>query len=48
MWFESLEAVKQLAVEDYEPAYAPPKAGEILARFDEPSQHYDIRKKFDY
>jgi len=48
MWFESLEAVKQFAGEDYEHAYVPPKAREVLARFDDRSQHYKIREKIDY
>ncbi|UCH70632.1 MAG: antibiotic biosynthesis monooxygenase [Candidatus Bathyarchaeota archaeon] len=48
MWFESWEAVKLFAGEDYEQAYVPPKAREVLARFDERSQHYEIREKLDY
>lgn len=48
MWFDSWEAVKQFAGEDYERAYVPAKAREILARFDERSQHYEIRQKLDY
>ena len=48
MWFESWEAVKQFAGEDYERAYVPPKAREVLSRFDESSQHYEIREKLDY
>jgi heme-degrading monooxygenase HmoA len=48
MWFESWEAVKQFAGEDYERAYVPPKAREVLVRFDEHSQHYEIREKLDY
>ena len=48
MWFESLEAVKHFAGEDYEHAYVPPKAREILSRFDDRSQHYEIREKINY
>jgi len=48
MEFDSWEAVKQFAGEDYECAYVPPKAREVLARFDERSQHYEIRKKLNY
>lgn len=48
MWFDSWEAVKQFAGEDYERAYVPSKAREVLARFDESSQHYEIRKRLDY
>ena len=48
MWFESMDAVKQFAGEDYERAYVPPKAREILARYDEYSQHYEIRERLGY
>ncbi len=43
MWFDSLEAVKAFAGEDYEIAVVPPKARAILQRFDERSQHYEVR-----
>ena len=43
MLFDSLDSVKEFAGEDYERAYVPPKAREVLARFDERSQHYEIR-----
>ena len=42
MEFDSWEAVKQFAGEDYERAYVPPKAREVLARFDERSRHYEL------
>jgi heme-degrading monooxygenase HmoA len=48
MWFESWEAVKKFAGEDYERAYVPPKARKVLSRFDERSQLYEIREKLDY
>lgn len=48
MWFESLEDVKKFAGEDYEKAYVPPKAREVLARFDDRSKHYEIREKLEY
>jgi hypothetical protein len=48
MWFDSWEAVKQFAGEEYDRAYVPPKAREVLARFDERSQHYEIRERLDY
>ena len=48
MWFESWDAVKQFAGEDYETAYVPAKAREVLSRFDGRSQHYEIREKIDY
>ena len=43
MWFETLEAVRAFAGEDYEVAVVPPKARAILSRFDERSQHYEVR-----
>lgn len=48
MWFDSWEAVKQFAGEDYQRAYVPPKAREVLARFDERSQHYEIKEHLEY
>ena len=42
MTFDSLDAVREFAGEDYEAAVVPLKAREILARFDERSQHYEI------
>jgi heme-degrading monooxygenase HmoA len=43
MWFNSLEAVRAFAGEDHEAAVVPPKARALLSRFDERSQHYEIR-----
>jgi antibiotic biosynthesis monooxygenase (ABM) superfamily enzyme len=48
MWFDSLDAIRQFAGEDYELAYVPEKAREVLARFDERSQHYEIRENIEY
>ncbi len=42
MWFDSLEAVRDFAGEDYEAAVVPPKARAILAHFDARSQHYNV------
>jgi heme-degrading monooxygenase HmoA len=39
--FESTEAVREFAGDDYEAAYVPPRAREVLARFDETSAHYE-------
>ncbi len=41
MWFDSLEAVKAFAGEDYEAAVVPPNARALLTRFDARSTHYD-------
>jgi hypothetical protein len=43
MWFDSLEAVRAFAGEDYEVAVVPPQAQALLSRFDGRSQHYDVR-----
>jgi len=48
MWFDSWEAVRQFAGEEYERAYVPPQAREVLARFDERSQHYEIKERLEY
>jgi hypothetical protein len=48
LWFDSLEAVKAFAGEEYECAYVPAKARAVLARFDERSQHYEIREQITY
>lgn len=48
MWFDSLEAVQRFAGPDYEKAYVPAKARALLARFDDRSQHYDIRERRSY
>jgi heme-degrading monooxygenase HmoA len=43
MVFDSLDAVREFAGEDHEVAVVPEKATAILSRFDERSQHYEIR-----
>ncbi len=48
MWFDSIEAVKKFVGEDYERAHVPPRAREVLARFDERSQHYELIEELDY
>jgi heme-degrading monooxygenase HmoA len=40
--FESLDAVRRFAGEDYETAVIEPEARALLSRFDERSQHYEI------
>lgn len=48
MWFDSWQAVKQFAGEDYEEAVVPPKARAVLLRFDQRSFHYELREHLDY
>jgi len=43
MVFDSLDAVREFAGEDYEAAVVPGKARAVLSRFDARSQHYEIR-----
>jgi len=43
MLFDSLDAVRGFAGDDYELAVVPEKARAVLSRFDERSQHYEIR-----
>jgi len=41
MTFESLDAVRAFAGEDYQRAYVPAAARKVLSRFDEVSAHYE-------
>jgi heme-degrading monooxygenase HmoA len=43
MLFDSLDAVREFAGEDYEVAVVPQKARTLLSRFDARSQHYEVR-----
>jgi antibiotic biosynthesis monooxygenase (ABM) superfamily enzyme len=43
MRFDSIEAVRQFAGEDYEVAVVPEAARKLLARFDARSAHYEVR-----
>ena len=43
MRFSSIEAVKAFAGENYELAVVPPEARKLLDRFDERSQHYELK-----
>ena len=41
--FDSLDAVRESVGEDYEPAVVPEKAKAMLSRFDERSQHHEVK-----
>lgn len=41
-FFDSLDAVRAFAGEDYEAAVVPPEAQRLLTRFDERSRHYQL------
>ena len=47
MWFDSLDAVRAFAGEEYELAVVPRSARAILARFDDRSQHYEVQETRD-
>ncbi len=42
MWFDSVDAVKAFAGEDYEVAVVPPEARRLLSHFDARSAHYQV------
>ncbi len=42
-WFDSLDAVREFAGDDYETSVVPPKARDLLSRFDDRSRHYETR-----
>ena len=48
MVFDSLDAVREFAGEDYESAVVPEKARALLSHFDERSQHYEIRSHLPF
>ena len=45
MWFDSMHAVRAFAGEDFDASVVPPAARELLAHFDERSQHYEVRNR---
>jgi heme-degrading monooxygenase HmoA len=47
MWFDSLDAVRDFAGEEYEVAVVPPAARQLLSRFDARSAHYQVLEKPD-
>ncbi len=42
LWFESLDAVRSFAGEDYEAAVVPARARALLSRYDDRSAHYRV------
>ena len=42
MIFDSMESVRAFAGEDYQTAYVPPQAREVLTRFDGESSHFEV------
>jgi antibiotic biosynthesis monooxygenase (ABM) superfamily enzyme len=45
MWFDSFDAVREFAGVDAEASVVPPAARQLLSRFDERSQHYEVRER---
>ena len=43
MWFDSIDAVRVFAGEEYDVSVVPPRARALLSRFDERSQHYEVK-----
>lgn len=48
MQFDSLDAIKQFAGEDYEKSYVPEKAKKVLSKHDDRSQHYEMKEGIKY
>ena len=47
MTFDSLESIRAFSGDDYERAYVPDAARQLLARFDDRAQHYQVRAERD-
>ncbi|MXR53103.1 antibiotic biosynthesis monooxygenase [Halovenus sp. WSH3] len=47
MRFESIDAVEQFAGGDYEQAHVPPEARDLLCRFDDHAEHFEIRAEIE-
>lgn len=43
--FDCIESVKMFAGEDYEAAYIPENARQVLSRFDKTANHYQFKKE---
>jgi len=43
MRFDSIDAVREFAGDDYEACVVPPSARRVLKRYDHRSQHYEIK-----
>jgi len=44
MTFDSLQAVKEFAGKEFEKSYVPEKAKILLSRYDDYSQHYEVKE----
>jgi hypothetical protein len=43
--FDSLESVKMFAGEDYERAYIPDNAKQVLSRYEETADHFELKEE---
>jgi heme-degrading monooxygenase HmoA len=48
MSFDSLDAVRAFAGDDYQRAHVPQAARQVLSRFDESSAHYEVLEELAY
>ena len=48
MLFDSIDSVRDFAGEDYEASVVPPEARAVLSRYDEQSQHYEIKEEINF
>jgi heme-degrading monooxygenase HmoA len=48
MYFDSLDAIREFAGEDYEQSVVPEKARKVLSRFDERVRVYELRDDIGY
>lgn len=48
MWFDSLQQIKNFAGDDYEKAVVHPTAQALLKRYDDRSQHFEVRHELNY
>jgi antibiotic biosynthesis monooxygenase (ABM) superfamily enzyme len=48
MRFDSFDNIRAFTGEDYEAAYVPDAARRVLKRFDQRSQHYELRESRSY
>jgi hypothetical protein len=46
--FDSIDAVKTFAGANYEIAYIPEEAQQVLLRYEETAQHYEFRKELKF
>ena len=47
MWFDSLDAVRAFAGEEYEVSVVPPAARAVLSHFDARAAHYEVRVPYE-